>query len=133
MNHEQRFVLPTAIAPGSAAGSGPGPVVYVTGAGGQLVPVRADLLPGVSAAPRVAPVAVRDPWPARMAGGGVLALGVGVGGSMLFSAIAAAATGIGLLAACLALGLLLRGGGGGSGRVRVDVRVDNSSRFRAGR
>lgn len=66
-----------------------------------------------------------DPTAQKLFGAGVLALGVGAGGSMLLSAVAAATTGLGVLAACLVLVSVLRGSGGGAGGgVRVNVRVD---------
>lgn len=134
--YDQRPVAyePTAIyQPAPIEATGLAELVYVTGANGQLVAVRRDSLP--QAAP-LYPMPVPERGPAidrraqQMAGAGILALGVGIGGSMLFSAIAAATTAIGLLAACLALGLLLRGGSGGGGKVNVNVRVENNTSVR---
>jgi hypothetical protein len=82
-----------------------------------------------AAPPATQPVVVErrggiDPGAQKLAGAGVLAVGVGYGGSLLFSALAAAESALGALAVCLVIGWAMRGrGGGGGGSVRVDVRV----------
>ncbi|RPE39775.1 hypothetical protein EDD90_2793 [Streptomyces sp. Ag109_O5-1] len=125
------------------------PAAVYPAAGGVVVPyagvppVQQVLLPdgqvvtGYAITPAVPavqaqPVAVErrggiDPAAQRMAGAGVLAVGVGYGGSLLFSAVAAAESALGTLAVCLVAVWALRGrGGGGGGSVRVDVRVTQS-------
>lgn len=116
---------PTAVYPAAPVQpyAASGPITYVTGANGQLVAVRADLLPQ---APIQQPVIMappqRDPWPARLAGCGICAAGIGWGASMLFTALAAAATALTALAACLAIAWVLKissGGGGRSGSTTI--------------
>ncbi|MFE5037055.1 hypothetical protein [Streptomyces sp. NPDC056683] len=132
MIHEQQPVtVPAAVYPAPAAG------VVVPYAGAGVPAVQSVVLPdgrvvtGYAMTPAAAPapaVVERrgiDPTAQKMAAGGVLAVGVGVGGSFLLNALAAAETGLGLLLACLVVGGLFRGrrDGGGGAAVRVDVRV----------
>ncbi|MFE0460493.1 hypothetical protein ACFW1A_14735 [Kitasatospora sp. NPDC058965] len=72
----------------------------------------------------------RDPWPARLAAGGVGIGAAGVGLGFLLQTLAAATTGLGLLAAVLALAWLLKSNhsGGGRGAVNVSVNVSNRNR-----
>lgn len=117
--------------PAPAAGL---PAVPYTGPGipavQQVVLPDGRVVTGYTLTPAAPPPAVPerragiDPTAQKMAAGGVLAIGVGVGGSLLFNAIAAAGTALGLLAACLVLVWAIRGrSGGGGGNVRVDVTV----------
>ncbi|MFG3287284.1 hypothetical protein ACGF3G_00475 [Streptomyces sp. NPDC048179] len=124
-------------------------VVYSAPAAGAVVPYAAAGVPAVqsvllpdgrvvtgyamAAAPDApAPAVVErrgiDPTAQKMAAGGVLAVGLGVGGSFLLDALAAAETGLGLLLGCMVVGGVLargRGGrGGGGGSIRVDVQVN---------
>lgn len=65
----------------------------------------------------------RDPWPARLACGGIGLGAAGFGLGYLFQAIAQAAVGIGLLAACLGFAWLLKSGIGGGSRGGKSVNV----------
>lgn len=64
-----------------------------------------------------------DPGAQKLAGAGVLAVGVGYGGSLLFSALAAAESALGALAVCLVIGWAMRGSGRGGGGERLNVNV----------
>jgi hypothetical protein len=117
-------------APGAAlapyAGPGVAPLQQVLLPDGRVVTGYAMTQ---AAPPATQPVVVErrggiDPGAQKLAGAGVFAVGVGYGGSLLFSALAAAESALGALAVCLVIGWAMRGrGGGGGGSVRVDVRV----------
>ncbi|MFD0331182.1 hypothetical protein ACFQZC_31110 [Streptacidiphilus monticola] len=71
-----------------------------------------------------AALAAARPWPARLAGGGVLCAGLGVGAYFFGLGVHAAGTGLWAVAAVLlGAGFLRHGLGGGSGR--VNIRIDN--------
>lgn len=72
------------------------------------------------------PVAPRDPWPARMAGAGVLAAGAGVGAYFFGLGVHAAGPYLWAVAVILAAaGYLKHGTGGGKSGVSVNIRIDN--------
>lgn len=111
------------------------PVPYV---GPGVAPLQQVLLPdgrvvtgyamAPAAPPSAQPVVVErrggiDPGAQKLAGAGVLAVGVGYGGSLLFSALAAAESALGALAVCLVIGWAMRGRSGGGGQVKVNVSV----------
>jgi hypothetical protein len=115
-------IVPTTVVP--YAGSGVAPVQQVLLPDGRVVTGYA--MTPAAPVPQAAPVQRGgiDPTAQKLAGAGVLAVGVGYGGSLLLSAIAAAEAGLIALAVCLIAVWLMSGRrGGGAGSVRVDVRV----------
>ncbi|MFI5814950.1 hypothetical protein ACIA7S_28825 [Streptomyces sp. NPDC051643] len=112
-------VVPAA-APVPYVGPGVAPLQQVLLPDGRVV-TGYSMAPAAPAAP--GPVERRggvDPLAQRLAAAGVLAAGVGWGGSLLLDAVAAAETGLVALAVCLVVVWAMRKSGGG---VRVDVRV----------
>lgn len=105
-----------------------------------LVPYQAQPAPVVIRQPAPAylpsqPVTVhtgRDPWPARLAAGGIGIGAAGVGLGFLAQALAAATTGLALLVGILALVWLLKSGhaSGTKGAVNVNVTTHNHNRNR---
>lgn len=125
---QQSAAVYPAVRPGAPApyvGPGVAPLQQVLLPDGRVV-TGYSMAP---AAPAAAPGPAErqggiDPIAQRLAAAGVLAAGVGWGGSLFMTAVAAASTGLTALAVCLVAALALRKRGGGGGTVRVDVRVN---------
>jgi hypothetical protein len=126
------YPAPAAVYPAPAAGAvapymagGVAPVQQVLLPDGRVVTGYALAPAAQPGPPAVAPRAGIDPTAQKLAGAGVFAVGAGIGGSFLLTALAAAETALGALAVCLVAVWAISGrrGGGGGGSVRVDVRV----------
>lgn len=95
----------------------------------QPIAVQGSRLLHAYAQPIPQPAPERDPWPARMAGGGILAAGSGVG--VYFFGLGVHAAGYGLWAVAViavAMAWMRASSGGRRGAVNVSVRIDNRNR-----